>query len=589
MPQSLFFVAGQQSRGKERIRLRWEALEGGVKECYSLVWGRFYALLSQEFPSALHEPSHAAAPRVSVVIQGFIRNLDELNKKFGRPAGSPAGLDAVVRCYRARGLDFLGELDGQFLLAIVDEESDSIIFARDRFGFATAYYAVCDDCALFSSNAKDILELFPELREVNREAIGEYLLFNHVAGTRTMFSRIYQLEPGAVAVVRDGRIGAVSKVWSPRFAPVETAPDDAVRDVERALYEEVGRRSAMDHAGTGLLLSGGIDSSILCSLMCAHTRSSRLGTFSVSFPGFERDEAAYFNHVSERYRTDQTTLAVDNEMYSQNLPRAIWHMEKPLASTNAIPLMLICAEAGRRGYDSLVNGICCDSLFSGCITPTEVSAITARGVAPPDREKLKYTRVANNPQTVGACLSEGTPLTLAERDRILTEELDKGGSDLFKYQQICYYLRTDIYRSIGNFYRMCIPTGIQSQNVFLAKRVSDLIFSLPYEVMNYEGVKKYPIVAIASRIYGDAFARREKIGFSVPNRRWFREDRGLGRYRAMLLEERTVGRSFYDGDSLRKALRWRLEGDGAPLDYLLWSVLNIEIWMRLFIEREQSY
>ena len=57
----------------------------------------------------------------------------------------------------------------------------------------------------------------------------------------------------------------------------------------------------------------------------------------------------------------------------------------------------------------------------------------------------------------------------------------------------------------------------------------------------------------------------------------------------MLLEERTVGRSFYDGDSLRKALRWRLEGDGAPLDYLLWSVLNIEIWMRLFIEREQSY
>lgn len=562
-------------------------MEGGVKECYSLAWGQFYAIIDRNLSSAFHKPSHAAAPRLSIVVQGFIRNLDELRRKYGPRGSGPAGLDAVARCYRARGSDFLGELDGQFILTIVDEERDSVVFARDRFGFATAYYAVCDDCAVFSSNIKDILELFPELREVNRDAIGEYLLFNQVAGTGTMFSRIYQLEPGAVAVVRGGRVDAVSKVWGPRFTPRETTPDAAVRKVERVIREEVREEYAATSSTTGLLLSGGVDSSVLCGLLCEDTRSPRLATFSVGFPGYERDETAYFTFVSEKYRTDQTTLEVNNELYAANLTRAIGHMEEPLPSTNAIPVMLVCEEAARKGYDVIIDGEGCDSIMSGDLAPAEVGAMISRGVTHADRERLKCTRLENDPRTVRACLSPGMSLVVSERDRILREEVDERDADSFKYQQICYYLRTGLHRTIKRSARMCAVAGLEVRSPFFSKRVSDILFSLPYDVSNHSGVEKYPVVAIASRIYGDAFARREKIGFSVPNRRWFREDRGLGRYRAMLLEERTVGRSFYDGDSLRKALRWRLEDDAAPLDYLLWSVLNIEIWMRLFIEREQ--
>ena len=136
---------------------------------------------------------------------------------------------------------------------------------------------------------------------------------------------------------------------------------------------------------------------------------------------------------------------------------------------------------------------------------------------------------------------------------------------------------------------MSCGSSVRLRFPFLGERVTDVIFTLPYEVMNYQGIKKYLIKEIASRFYNREFAYREKIGLSVPNRRWFKQRAGLGLYGGLLLEERTTGRSFYNGAFLRGELKRRLENDNAPLDYLLWSVLNLELWIRLFIEGDTLF
>ncbi|MFH0962687.1 MAG: asparagine synthase-related protein, partial [Planctomycetota bacterium] len=170
-------------------------------------------------------------------------------------------------------------------------------------------------------------------------------------------------------------------------------------------------------------------------------------------------------------------------------------------------------------------------------------------------------------------------------------ELANGGDDSFARRHIRYYERVGLARTVKRMTRMCAAAGLAVHGPYLSKRLSECVFSFPYHVLNRGGVKKSPVVAIASRMFGEAFARREKIGFSVPNRRWFRSGTGLGRYRTVLLDDRTIGREFYDGDSLRKAFLVRLESGDAPLDYVLWSVLNLEIWMRIFIEGDspESY
>ena len=214
----------------------------------------------------------------------------------------------------------------------------------------------------FSTNTKDIVGLFPNLRKINNSAIGEYLTFNHIAGTKTIFADIKQIEPGTAILVSSSGL-QTSEEWRPSFSPVNVSVQKAITQIQNGLRQITEAEFASGDGNAALLLSGGIDSSLVCDYLAKKTAS--LATFSVSIPNYERNEEPYFLQVSKKYRTQQTTVAVDNELFARNLLKALWNMEEPLLAGNCVPLMLVCEIAKTRGYDLLITGLGADGLFSG--------------------------------------------------------------------------------------------------------------------------------------------------------------------------------------------------------------------------------
>ena len=115
-----------------------------------------------------------------------------------------------------------------------------------------------------------------------------------------------------------------------------------------------------------------------------------------------------------------------------------------------------------------------------------------------------------------------------------------------------------------------------------------LAFAIPHEIRSHKGISKYPLMELSSRVFGKAFTHRPKDGFNIPIGQWFRDKEGLGTFKNVLLDERTIGREFYKSGVLKDALLSRMTDENAPLDHLLWVVLNLELWIRMFVEGEEE-
>jgi len=184
-------------------------------------------------------------------------------------------------------------------------------------------------------------------------------------------------------------------------------------------------------------------------------------------------------------------------------------------------------------------------------------------------------------------LADSCDVDLAERQRILAEEVDRNKTDKVRDILNGFHIRTYTERLGRRMYRMSAASSVRCISPFLTKSFARLLFAIPHEIRNHNGIEKYPLVELSSRVFGQAFSHRPKVGFNIPIGRWFRANEGLGTFKNVLLEERTIGREFYKRGMLKDALLSRMTADNAPLDYLLWGVLNLELWIRMFIEGEE--
>jgi asparagine synthase (glutamine-hydrolysing) len=571
MIDNLYIFVPPRSSHTEKIESLYSGLRG-IRHRFPFKWGTgfFYAGHHTKITDRISEDGATV-----VLAEGRLQNPYRANNDSQSP----------VKAIPIDKPPAFSQYDEPFSFVFIDKRDEAVWFVRDIFGLSTFYHAVVDDCILFSTNAKDILAVFPQLRKINSNAIGEYLVFNHIAGANTIFADIKQIETGRAAVVNSSGI-TIREIWAPSFDSTEMSTEDAITQIQDKLTEIVHKQFEFAPQNTGLLLSGGIDSSLLCAYLAEITDD--LPTFSVAIPDYERSEEQYFTYVSRKYRTRHATTEVNNQQYAQNLTRSIWHMEEPLVFTNSIPTMLTCQTAKLNDCDWLLTGEGADGLFSG---GTRTLDILARGrhsgsiASRYQQVALWYSATAYD--LVRSVLNDAYDIDLSERLGILEQEARRHGDDNYANALHAFHLRTYSEKAPRKFYRMSAASSVVCVSPFLTRNFANFLFSIPFEIRNHSGIPKYPLVNLASKLFGEPFANRPKGGFNVPNSRWFRSHEGLGTFRSLLLEERTLDRGFYKPALLRKALLFRLESDDAPLDYLLWSVLNLELWIRMFIEGEE--
>src|SRR5438105_1381322 len=303
---------------------------------------------------------------VHVAQNGEIYNHGELRRELeaaGHRFRTRCDTEAIVHLYEEHGDDFARRLRGMFAVAIWDGRGPGrLVLARDRFGIKPLLYRRVDDELSFASE----LRALPR-GEVDLDALDAFLAFNSIPAPLTIFRECRKLPPGHVLTWKDGEL-AVRRFARPAPVPADElrAEDDAELAEElRARLRDSVRAHLVSGVPVGVLLSGGIDSSVLAAL-AAEESSEPLRTFSIGFEERSFDELENARLVVERYGTRHRELVLRPDA-ALLLPALADAFDEPFADSSALPTYLVSRLAAADVKVAL-SGEGGDELFGGYYT-----------------------------------------------------------------------------------------------------------------------------------------------------------------------------------------------------------------------------
>ncbi|HEX2120180.1 MAG TPA: asparagine synthase (glutamine-hydrolyzing) [Thermoanaerobaculia bacterium] len=316
-----------------------------------------------------HQPMTDGTGGLHVAFNGEIYNYLELRAelaRLGHTFRSASDTEVLLEAYREWGEDFLRRLTGMFAMALYDERKRALYLARDRAGEKPLFLWQTARRVTFASELKAILSLPDAPRTLDRTALEQYLAWGYVPGESCILEGIRKLAPGSVMRV-DVDSGA-TRTWRYWDLPVYSgngAKPRAEELVERldALLLESVRKQLIADVPVGILLSGGIDSSLVTA-MAARISPKPVKTFTVSFPGHPQfDESPYARMVAEHFGTEHTELATPAAPVElmRELAR---QYDEPIADSSMVPTFLV-SRLIRRHATVALGGDGGDELFAG--------------------------------------------------------------------------------------------------------------------------------------------------------------------------------------------------------------------------------
>lgn len=301
---------------------------------------------------------------VLVTFNGEVYNYIELREELvalGHTFRTHCDTEVLVHGYEQWGAGMLERLNGQFAFAIYDRRQESVFLVRDRFGVRPLFYTVRDGTLYFASEVKAILasgevEAAPDLR-----GLDEVFTFWAARAPRTPFRGIRSLEPGSFGIWRDGSL-RLGRFWDASYSE-SPEPADAVERLDAEMQASVDLRMRAD-VPVGGYLSGGLDSSITCSLAARRTPHD-LRTFSVTFQDPRLDESGFQQTVAGAIGSRHAVQHIGDREVAEAFPGVIRHTETPLVRTGPAPLYLLSRLTRQGGIKVVLTGEGADEVFLG--------------------------------------------------------------------------------------------------------------------------------------------------------------------------------------------------------------------------------
>ncbi|MEW2555452.1 N-acetylglutaminylglutamine amidotransferase [Streptomyces zhihengii] len=307
------------------------------------------------------------------VFNGCVYNYRELRDELrglGHRFTSTSDTEVILKAYRHWGTDFVDHLVGMFAIVIVESDTGRVILVRDRLGIKPLYLAQSPGRLRFASTLPALLAAGGVDTSLDPVALHQYLSWQStVPAPRTVLTGVRKLPPATVRVVEPDGTHRDHLYWQPSYTRrAEYAGMDA-RDwrdaVLRALRTAVRRRMVAD-VPVGVLLSGGLDSSLIVALL-AEEGQNGLATFSVGFDsegGEEGDEFPWSDLVARRYATDHHQLMVPSDRVSTALDGAVAAMSEPMTSHDVVAFHLL-SERVAKEVSVVQSGQGADEVFAG--------------------------------------------------------------------------------------------------------------------------------------------------------------------------------------------------------------------------------
>lgn len=313
-----------------------------------------------------HQPIANEDETLWVICNGEIYNFEELRSRLisqGHKFRTKSDTETIVHLYEQEGIDFPKSLRGMFAIALWDANSERLILVRDRLGKKPLYVWQNANRLVFASEIKSILEVEGVPREMNLDALPEYLALGYAPAPLTLFRGIEKVLPGHILLCSRESIQD-REYWDVRPDVTEDRSEgEWIELVRDKLLESVKLRLISD-VPLGAFLSGGIDSSAVVAAM-ARLTNRPVKTYSIGFEGDDSyyNELPYARVVADAFATDHHEIIVRPDA-TELLPRLVWHLDEPIADSASITTYLV-SRLARESVTVILSGVGGDELFGG--------------------------------------------------------------------------------------------------------------------------------------------------------------------------------------------------------------------------------
>jgi asparagine synthase (glutamine-hydrolysing) len=552
---------------------------------------------------------------VTVVYNGEIYNFMSLRRELealGHAFRSRSDTEVLLRCYLEWGLAGLERLQGIFAFALWDSERRRLVLIRDRLGIKPLFYARCGGLFAFGSEIKAVLAGIHISREVDPQALSEYLWYGNAFEDRTIYAPIRSLLPGWRLVIEDGRERLECwwrvEAWLVE-RPTGLAFQEAAIRVRDALDAAVARQLVSD-VPVGLFLSGGVDSSSIAA-SAALASGQRLISFSASFdyPG-AINELPKARRVARELGLDHHEVQVGGDALEDVVSTLAAIHDEPFADAANIPLYLLSRQL-RGSIKVVLQGDGGDELFAGYrryallralrwwrLWPDALQPLLARlpGSASARLSRLGAAAGHRDPAlrmalllTVETLRDPPTAMLADEARRRLEERSDpfdayrRCAARFASEDPVQQMLLTDLTLQLPSQFlakvdRATMAQGIEARVPLLDEGLASLAVALPSALKVRGTQKKWVLRAAMRGRLPASILDAPKTGFGVPYEEWLRT--GLhGFARAAILENSFIERFGLVRSRLESALaehRSRRRDRG----FLLWKLLQLALWSK---------
>ncbi len=305
-----------------------------------------------------------------IVFNGAIYNYPEIREELvaaGYTFRSHGDTEVILKSYLHWGQDCLEKFNGMFAFAIWNNQTCEVFLARDRLGIKPLYFHVTPETFLFASTTQALLESSSVSRTINPIALHHYMHFHSVVpAPHTMIQEIKKLPPASFMKIGPAGIKEVNTYWSLSFLnPLALdSTESYVEAVLQSLQRSVRRRLVAD-VPVGVLLSGGVDSSLITGLIAEN--GGNLNTYSIGFESHDKekgDEFEYSDIIARHYGTKHHKIFIDPSETLRHLPEAIASQSEPMVSHDNIGFYLLSREVAKT-IKVVQSGQGADEIFGG--------------------------------------------------------------------------------------------------------------------------------------------------------------------------------------------------------------------------------
>lgn len=508
---------------------------------------------------------------IQVVTNGEIYNFEDVKRDLaasGHAFHTRSDIEVIAHAYEEWGDAFLTRLRGMYAIALWDGRRRTLIAARDRAGEKPLYYAHTPRGLVLASEIKALLTRPDVPRELDAEALDQFLTYEYVISPRTILKGVHRLPAAHYLRYRDGEL-SVHRYWDAATVEQKAWTDAEAVEALRAALARAVDSQMMSDVPLGVFLSGGIDSTAIVAFMrdAASRRGVTVNTFSMGFDDGSYNELPFAREVAQAFGTNHREGLVTPDVATL-FDQLVVHMDEPFGDVSMFPTFMV-SRLARQHVTVALAGDGGDELFGG-YDAYEAQALAARlqryvpggamraldamaSLLPPAEQKKglvnKLKRfaagVSRFPAGIGhyrwmtfadayekrrlysAAFQEqlrGTDVHGAVREVFAHADSHAPGGDWLNrqlYADLRVYLADDILVKVD---RMSMATSLETRAPFLDVGVMELAFSMPGRFKIRDGERKWVLKRVLEGRVPPSILARRKEGFSIPMKQWLRRE-----------------------------------------------------------------